>query len=140
MRFERFEDIDAWRAGRELTRAVYRSSKRGPFALDFALRDQIRSAAISVTSNIAEGYERGGDNEFIHALSVAKGSCGEVRSQLSVALDEGYVTEAQFHELNELALHASRLISGLMKYLQTSPHRGVKFKRGHSRTDLRPET
>jgi four helix bundle protein len=130
MKFERFEDIEAWKLGRELTRAIYRHSKRGAFASDRALREQIRAAAISVTSNIAEGYERDGNSEFIHALSVAKGSCGEVRSQLSVALDENYITEAQYNELAELAQRTSRLIAGLINYLRKSSHRGLKFKRG----------
>src|SRR6202012_3122572 len=99
MTITQFEDIEAWKLGRELTRAIYRVSKAGEFGRDFALRDQIRRAAVSVTSNIAEGFERGGNREFVQALAVAKGSAGEVRSQLYVALDEGYIREAEFTEL-----------------------------------------
>lgn len=127
-RIERFEDIESWKKGRELRKAVYRHSKSGDFARDFSLRDQIRRAAQSVTSNIAEGFERGGNREFIQFLGNAKGSCGEVRDQLYTALDEGYVTESEFGKMYELSLETSRLISGFMKYLQQSPLRGAKFK------------
>ena len=128
MTIVRFEDIEAWQIGRELTRVVYRVSRRGEFARDFALRDQIRRAAISVTSNIAEGFERGGNREFIQALSVAKGSAGEVRSQLYVALDEEYISQPEFDDLCALALRASRLIAGFMSFLQKSEIRGPKFQ------------
>src|SRR5947208_8074380 len=113
----RFEDIEAWKRGRELRKAIYFHSKRGEFARDFALRDQIRRAAQSVTSNIAEGFERGGNREFIRFLSDAKGSCGEVRDQLYTALDENYMTQQEFDQLYVLTLEISRLISGFMKYL-----------------------
>ncbi len=91
-RIERFEDIESWKKGRELRRAIYQCSKRGEFARDYSLKDQIRRAAQSITSNIAEGFERGGNSELIQFLSDAKGSCGEVRDQLYTALDEKYVT------------------------------------------------
>jgi four helix bundle protein len=77
-----FEDIRAWQSGMDLTRAVYALSRKGEFARDFALRDQIRRAAISVVSNIAEGFERGANREFIQFLLYAKGSAGEVEAQL----------------------------------------------------------
>ena len=127
-RIERFEDIEAWKKGRDLRKVIYKCSGAGGFARDFALRDQIRRAAQSVTSNIAEGFERGGNREFIQFLSDAKGSCGEVRDQLYTALDESYLTPQQFNELYDLALEVSRLISGLMKYLRQSELRGSKFK------------
>lgn len=129
MKIERFEDIESWRGGRELTREIYRATRGAAFSRDGSLVDQIRRAAVSITSNIAEGFERGGDKEFIHALSMAKGSCGEVRSQLYVALDVGYIDQTQFDELSGKSLAVSRLIGGFMKYLQTSTLRGIKFKR-----------
>jgi four helix bundle protein len=128
-RIEKFEDIEGWKKGRELRKAIYGCSKRGDFAKDFSLKDQIRRAAQSVTSNIAEGFERGGNREFIQFLSDAKGSCGEVRDQLYTALDENYVSQAEFNQLCGLAIETSRLISGFMKYLQQSELRGSKFKR-----------
>ena len=129
-KIERFEDIEAWKKGRELRQAIYKLSRTGEFARDFGLRDQIRRAAQSVTSNIAEGFERNGNREFIQFLSDAKGSCGEVRDQLYTALDENYMTQKQFDDLQNLSLETSRLISGFMKYLQQSELRGAKFKRG----------
>src|SRR6185436_7154693 len=111
-RIERFEDIEGWKKARELRQSVYKYSKRGEFAHDAALKNQIRRAAQSVTSNIAEGFERGGNREFIQFLSGAKGSCGEVRDQLYTALDENYMTQQEFNELYDLTLEISRLISG----------------------------
>ena len=134
-RIERFEDIEGWKKGRELRRAIYQHSRRGEFARDFSLMDQIRRAAQSVTSNIAEGFERGGNREFIQFLSDAKGSCGEVRDQLYTALDENYVTQAEFDQLYNIATETSRLIAGFIKYLQQSELRGTKFR---TRESARP--
>jgi len=128
MTINRFEDIEAWKKAREVIREIYQFSKRADFAKDFALRDQIRRAAISIMSNIAEGFERGGDKEFVQFLSVAKGSCGEARAQLYVALDQEYVTEEEFSVTTEKLIEIGRLISGFMKYLQQSELRGSKFK------------
>lgn len=125
----RFEELEAWQKARELTYAVDGCSKLGPWTKDFGLRDQIRRAAVSVMSNIAEGFERGGDREFVQFLAIAKGSCGEVRAQLYVALDQGYLTEARFTSLLELAIEVSRLIAGLMRYLQRSEFKGSRLKR-----------
>jgi len=119
-RLERFEDMDAWKKARELTKSVYHITSVGEFARDFGLRDQVRRAAVSVMSNIAEGFERSGDREFLHFLSLAKGSCGEIRAQFYVALDQAYINNAQFQELIEKAIEISRLLAGLMKYLSTS--------------------
>ena len=112
----RFEDIEAWKTARQLVSAVYEVSSKGAFAKDFGLRDQIRRAAVSVMSNIAEGFERGGDKEFTQFLSLAKGSCGEVRSQLYVALDQKYLSEQQSQTISEQANRTSKLIAGFMRY------------------------
>ena len=125
---KRFEDIDAWQRARTLTKAVYQVTSSGEFARDYGLRDQIRRAAVSIMSNIAEGFERGGDKEFQQFLSMAKGSCGEIRAQLYAAFDQAYISEAQFQDLVEKVTAISRLLAGLMKYLQTSTLRGNKFK------------
>jgi four helix bundle protein len=124
----RFEDIEAWKRARELRKAIYGCTKVGEFARDFGLRDQIRRAAQSVTSNIAEGFEREGNKEFLQFLSNAKGSCGEVRDQLYTALDEKYVTESQFKMLYQNTVELSRLIAGFMRYLRSPEIRGNKFK------------
>jgi len=113
-----FEDIDAWKAGRSLTQSVYRVTRNQRFARDFALRDQIRRAAISITSNIAEGFERNRRREFIQFLRYAKASAGEVRSQLYVAFDEGYIDEQTFVTLRDEARSTSRQIQGFIRYLE----------------------
>jgi four helix bundle protein len=127
-KIERFEDLISWQKARELNRLVYKISANGTFAKDFGLRDQIRRASIFIMSNIAEGFERGGDKEFAQFLSNAKGSCGEVRCQLYAALDEKYLSEVEFKLLSEKSLEVSRLISGFMTYLRRSELRGNKFK------------
>src|ERR1043165_3427110 len=127
MKIESFEEIASWQKARELTKLIYQHSKRGEFARDFGLRDQIRRASIPIMSNIAEGFERGGDKEFVQFLSTAKGSCGGVRSQLYVAFDQEYLTKADFDSLRQMTVSISRLISGFMNYLQRSDLRGNKY-------------
>jgi four helix bundle protein len=124
---KKFEDVVAWQRGREFTQMIYGVSRRGEFGKDFALRDQIRRAVISITSNIAEGFERGGNKEFGQFLSNARGSCGEARSQLYVALDEKYVSQREFDDLYNQALGISRLIDGFATYLKSSDLKGRKF-------------
>ena len=125
-KIERFEDIEAWQKARELTRQIYDASNDGPFARDFGLRDQIRRASVSIMSNIAEGFERGSNKEFIQFLFIAKGSAGEVRSQLYVALDQGYIKQEAFASLSQQISEISRMISGLVSYLSHSEMRGAK--------------
>lgn len=126
--FQSFEEIEVWQKARQLTKRVYQVSSKGPFARDFGLRDQMRRACVSIMSNIAEGYERGGTKEFLQLLSVAKGSAGEVRSQLYVALDQDYLTGSVFEELTNHAREISRMLAGLMAYLRKSGLKGTKYK------------
>ena len=125
---EKFEDIKAWQKGRELTQMIYRVSKQPEFSKDFGLKDQIRRASISITSNIAEGFERGGNREFIQFLSHSKGSAGEVRSQLYVAADESYISKEEFDSLYSRCIEISRLLDGFMSYLQKTEIKGRKFQ------------
>jgi four helix bundle protein len=127
-KIERFEDIEAWKQSREITRLIYKISSAGNFAKDFALVNQIRRASISILSNIAEGFERDGDKEFLQFLAISKGSCGEVRAQLYVALDQNYIDEKEFALISNKLIETSRTISGFMKYLQQSELKGSKFK------------
>lgn len=125
---QRFDDLEAWQKARELTNAVYSCSGKGAFAKDFGLRDQIRRTAVSIMSNIAEGFERGGSGEFVQFLSIAKGSAGEVEAQLYVALDQGYIDQEQFDSIKAVALSTKRLIAGFMNYLRQSSLKGQKYK------------
>jgi four helix bundle protein len=114
-RIQTFEDLIAWQKARALCQEIHQCTRGGRFAEDRDLRRQIRRAAVSVISNIAEGFERGRKSEFAHFLAIAKGSCGEVRAQLYVALDEEYLTHAQFEALNESAAETGRIIAGLRR-------------------------
>ncbi|MDZ7804372.1 four helix bundle protein [Thiohalophilus sp.] len=110
---ERFEDLIAWQKSREMAAAIYKITGEGNFSKDFALRDQIRRAAVSVMSNIAEGFERKGSKEFHQFLVIAKASCAEVRSQLYVALDVGYINNSMFERLYDISVEVSKITSGL---------------------------
>ena len=118
MRIERFEDIKAWQEARVLVRVVYDATKSDKdFAGEYRFRDQIRGAALSVMSNIAEGFSRRTTKEFSQFLFIAKGSAAEVQSQLYVALDQGYVKKDTFDELYAKSDEVARLISGFIRYL-----------------------
>lgn len=123
-----FEQIEAWKKARILTRKIYEVSKQGPFRRDFSLRDQCRRASVSIMANIAEGFERGGTKEFIHFLSIVKASTAELRSHFYVGLDQGYFSEDVFDEIYALARETSQMIWGLMRYLSGSSIKGSKFK------------
>jgi four helix bundle protein len=112
-RIERFEELIAWQKARALTREIYTVTRQELFRRDFALCDQIRRAAISIMSNIAEGFERNRQAEFHQFLSIAKGSCAEVRSQLYIASDAGYMSLERFEQLCGQAEEVTRIIAGL---------------------------
>ena len=125
----RFEDLDAWKIARELTQDVYRITHGEKFSRDFGLKDQIRKASVSIMSNVAEGFERDGNREFCNFLSIGKGSAGEVRSQLYVALDQDYITRDDFDRIYLKANESGRVIAGLSNYLKQSSYSGNKFRR-----------
>lgn len=127
-RFQQFEDIEAWQKARLLAADIYACSRRGLFARDYALCNQMRAAAVSIMSNIAEGFERDGNREFVQFLAIAKGSCGELRAQLCVAKDQDYLSLEDFGRLAGLARETSRMIAGLMRYLRHSQRLGHKFE------------
>ena len=126
--FKTFEDITVWQRARELTKEIYRLTSNSEFSRDFGLKDQIRRASVSIMSNIAEGFERSGTGEFAHFLATAKGSAGEVRSQLYVAFDQEYIPPSVFDGLSNSVTEISRMIAGLMDYLKKSGLKGTKFK------------
>ena len=112
-RIERFEDFIAWQKARKLTADIYRVTSEGSFARDFGLKDQIRRAAVSSMSNLAEGFERGRPSEFHQFLSIAKASCAELRAQLYVALDVGYISLSTFDRLMAQGTEVGQIIGGL---------------------------
>ena len=116
MVFKKYEDIMVWQFGRELVRSVYALTSVGKFSKDWGLRDQVQRAAVSICSNIAEGYARRGNAEFIKFLWIAKGSAAEVQSQLYHAKDFGYMSVAQF---DELYAATNRIQAGIFNLIQT---------------------
>ena len=118
--FATFEDIEAWKMARILTRQVYAMTATAAIKKDYALSDQIRRAAVSVQANIAEGSERDGRLEFARYLLIARGSAGEIRSHLYVALDTGLITEEEFHELYQRAWRITKMLSNLIVFLRRS--------------------
>src|SRR3972149_7379386 len=125
---QNFEDLNVWQRARELVKLIYELTKEKIFSRDYSLVDQIRRSSISVLSNVAEGFERGSNKEFIQFLYIAKGSCGEVRSQLYVALDQRYISEEDFSKCKEFCMKISGMIGNLINYLKTSNIRGAKHK------------
>jgi len=113
MKVRRFEDLVVWKKSKDLSLAVYRITGAGAFARDFGLRDQIRRAAVSVMSNIAEGFERYSRAELRQFLSIARGSTAEVRSQLTLARELGYLQEAEHASLHDQCVELSRMLSAL---------------------------
>lgn len=116
----RFEDLIIWQIARLLNLQIFTLTKKSPWSGDQILTNQIRRAALSVMSNIAEGFERNGNKEFVRFLSIAKASAGEVRSQLYVGQDLGYLDSVQAEEVRNKWAELSSKISGLMKYLDQS--------------------
>jgi len=118
---KQFEDLGVWQDARALVKTIYAASKQRAFYRDIGLREQIRRAASSTMSNIAEGFEPGSRKEFIQFLNVSKGSTGEVCSQLYIALDQEYLTGKEFTVLRESAASLSRRLAKFIRYLETYP-------------------
>jgi len=126
--FSRFENILAWQKARELYSYIHTLTEKERFSKDFKLVNQIKGSSGSAMDNIAEGFERGGNKEFIQFLFISKGSAGETRSQLYRDLDNEYITEPEFKIAYELAYEVGKLDSGLINHLKTSQFKGDKFK------------
>ncbi len=127
-KIQRFEDILAWQKARKLAQTIYELSEQSPFNKDFKLKDQIRGSSGSVMDNIAEGHDRGGNKEFVHFLTISKGSAGEVKSQLYRALDRKYIDKSVFDATYDLADQVGRMLAGLISYLNKSDIKGLKYK------------
>ena len=125
---KRFTEIVAWQKGRELVNEIYRLTRVGAFAKDWGLKDQIQRAAVSICSNIAEGFERSGNKEFSHFLWIAKGSTGEVASQLYHAKDNGYIEDDVFDDLQERLKLISAMLYNLIVAIRESSVKGQRYK------------
>lgn len=126
---KKFEEIISWKEARELNRILRKLIKEKKFEKNFGLISQIERSAGSIMDNIAEGFERGGNKEFIQFLYISKGSCGELRSQMYRAVDDGYISNEQFDLVSTYCLKISNLIFKLIEYLKSSELKGQKFNR-----------
>jgi four helix bundle protein len=117
-RIDKFEDIIAWQKAMQLCDLIYSCTNKEKFSKDFGLKDQIRRSSVSVVSNIAEGFEREGNNQFIYFLTIAKGSAGELRAQIYIAKNQEYITPEEFESLNNKVIEVSKTISGFVAYLK----------------------
>lgn len=118
MKINHFEDLEVWKLSIEVTKEIYSITGNKSFAKDFGLKDQIRRATVSISSNIAEGFEKNNNNEFIRYLKISKGSAGEVRSQLYIARMLNYISEEEFGKINESVHMLSNQIGKFMSYLE----------------------
>ena len=126
--YDSFEDLPVWQSARELAVLGYKTTLNGKLSTDYGLRNQIQRAVVSVSSNIAEGFERGSKTEFIQFLYIARGSCGELRSLLFIGRDICYIDENDFKILYESATNVSRQITRFIEYLKTTKIKGQKFR------------
>jgi four helix bundle protein len=127
MKIDRFEDLEIWKTSRELCKFVFELTSKEIFNKDFKFRDQIRASSGSTMDNIAEGFERGGNKEFLQFLYISKGSCGETRSQGYRAFDFNYITQLELDKLIVLTVAQSAKTANLIKYLKDSELKGAKF-------------
>jgi four helix bundle protein len=124
-----FENLNVYKQTRVLTNKIYELTRQNHFAKDYGLTDQIRRASVSIMSNIAEGFERGSNQELIQFLYIAKASCGEVRAQLTIAYDQKYINEENYKQLTNQSRLISGMLGNLITYIKGSKFRGSKFKR-----------
>jgi four helix bundle protein len=129
----KFEDLEVWRESRKFVKNIHSLTSKTPFSKDFTLKDQILKSSSSLMDNIAEGFDRDGNKEFIHFLTISKASLSETKSQLYRALDFNYISNEEFSENYELADTIGKQIGGFIKYLKQSEYKGNKFKEPDSK-------
>ena len=119
---QHFEDLKVWQLSRQLTAKIYALARQGDFAKDHGFRDQICRSAVSIVSNIAEGFERRTNSQFQHFLDIANGSAGELRAQLYIALDLAYITPDQFRDAHSETVSIGKMLTSLIRHLRSSPN------------------
>jgi four helix bundle protein len=124
---KKFEDLECWQSARKLCKLVYKLTRKEKFSKDFSIVNQIRDSSGSVMDNIPEGFDRGGNKEFVQFLSISRGSLGELKSQLYRSLDQDYIDEEEFQEAYELSDITDKQITGLINYLKFSDKKGFKY-------------
>jgi four helix bundle protein len=127
-----FEELESWQKARELSQEIFLKTQVQPFSTDYSLKDQINRSSGSVSDNIAEGFERNGNKEFIFSLTIAKGSAGEMRSQLHRAFDRKYLAADEYENLKRKAFTLSRMIWKLRAHLIQSGMKGSRFQKPDS--------
>jgi four helix bundle protein len=132
----RFEDIKAWQKARDVDKKIFQFSSRSDFSKDYDLKSQIRRASGSVMDNIAEGFGRGGNREFIQFLGISKGSANEVKSQLYRVLDREYITNDEFQITYDQLSEVIRMTDSLIGYLTQTEIKGRKFSKSEVKTTL----
>ena len=135
-KIKRFEELEVWKLAREFAREIYQITTNEYFAKDYRFRDQMRASSGSIMDNIAEGFERNGRKEFVQFLHIAKGSCGETRSQLYRALDVAYINEETFGIMFNKAEKISQSLSGFIHYLKQSEIDGLKYKPNNLKSEI----
>lgn len=124
---KRFYDLEAWKKARSLNLEIYKMTRTGNFKKDFILVDQVRRASVSIMANLAEGFGRKGNKEFLQFISIAEGSLCELQSHLFISLDVEYITEALFQQLFQMTEETQRIINGFAEYLRNSDLKGIKY-------------
>lgn len=115
---EKFEELEVWKVSMDLCSDIYRLTNSELFSKDFGLKDQIRKSSVSIPSNISEGYERDSKNQFVYFLVIAKGSCGELRTQLRIAKTLNYLNENEYIAINDKCISVSKQLAGFINYLK----------------------
>jgi len=124
-----FEDLNVWKMSRDFSKEIFRITCNEKFSKDYRFKDQIRASSGSIMDNIAEGFERGGNKEFSQFLAIAKGSCGECRSQLHRSFDCQYIESEEYENLCQKSIEISKAIAAFMEYLKQSEIKGIKYKK-----------